>query len=188
MASDDLIDAAPSLLRAAQNLIGSGVEFYEHNGEPKVLLRNDRWVFVELMAVVSDALGEYDEAKQLRASCPPPLIPVSDHRFRPSPVPGEDYCLYSWRVESDKIFCQQPRAAHADQKDLTMPSPEQPEGPTPDLLEPVPRRKGGVKPSSPSFNQTTDLERQVAALTKRVERLERQSGRCDCMHCVVIGV
>lgn len=39
-----------------------------------------------------------------------------------------------------------------------------------------------------SVGQVADLEVEVKQLTKRVTRLERQSGRCECMNCIVIGI
>ena len=36
------------------------------------------------------------------------------HPFRPATVSGEDMCTYSWRVESERTYCQRPSAEHDD--------------------------------------------------------------------------
>lgn len=68
-----LMAAAPALLRAARELIGSSISYYEHNGQEKVELRNDRWVFAALLAAVAETEGEYAEATELRRMYPEPV-------------------------------------------------------------------------------------------------------------------
>lgn len=37
---------------------------------------------------------------------------VTDHEFCPAIHSGEDMCTYSWRVESERTYCQRPASEH----------------------------------------------------------------------------
>lgn len=37
---------------------------------------------------------------------------VTDHEFKPADRSGEDMCTYSWRVESERTYCQRPYRDH----------------------------------------------------------------------------
>jgi hypothetical protein len=41
-------------------------------------------------------------------------VTITDHEFVPARVSGEDMCTYSWRVESERTYCQRPRSAHSE--------------------------------------------------------------------------
>lgn len=65
-----------------------------------------------LMDLAQRVLDAEAEAGRVLPCCVVHPIPDTNHEFHPSPVPGEDYCLHSWRVESERTFCRQPKAAH----------------------------------------------------------------------------
>ena len=44
---------------------------------------------------------------------------VTDHKFLPALVSGEDMCTYSWRVESERTYCQRPEREHQPRLDST---------------------------------------------------------------------